>query len=260
MQKQSESFKERKLRAGKILDLLKPKNRPLTGLKNWDPKQPWQYLFCVILSAQANDDQVNRATQKLFSKFPTLSAVATGRLEQIQEAIKSIGIYKNKAKYLHATAIKLLEKYHGKVPKTLKELTSLPGVGRKTANVYQGVVLGKSEGIAVDTHVARVSQRLGLVIKPKVKAEKNSYKTASRNGVVPGKRSQRTLLTPEQIERQLMKVFPKSKYHLINAAFFWHGREICLTRKPKCKLCKIQLYCPIGIKPSRQLDNRAERE
>jgi len=234
MQKLKESLKDRQARAGKILKRLLASPKPLTGLKNWNPKKSWQYLFCVILSAQANDDQVNRATKKLFKSFPTLTAIADADTRQIQSAIKTIGIYKNKAKYLHTAAQQLLQNHHGNVPKTLKKLTKLAGVGRKTANVYQGVILGKSEGIAVDTHAARVSQRLGLVRNAGIsnRADKNVSSTINSN------------LTPDQIERKLMKIFPRNKYYLVNPAFFWHGRTICIARKPKCKKCIINDLCP----------------
>lgn len=232
MQNQKESLRDRQIRANKILKVLLQNPRPATGLTNWDPKKPWQFLFCVILSAQANDDQVNKATKKLFKTFSTLTAFvaegdysATAKIRQIQEAIKSIGIYKNKSRYLYATAKKLLRKHKGKVPRPLNTLIILPGVGRKTANVYQGVIFGRSEGVAVDTHVARVSKRLALTKPPK---QKN-----------------RTL-TPEKTERQLMRVFAKRKYHLVNPAFFWHGREICTSRKPKCQKCAIRGLCPLA--------------
>lgn len=221
MQGLKESLKDRQLRAEKVLKRLLAKPKPLTGLKNWDPEKPWQYLFCVILSAQANDDQVNKVTNTLFKHFPTLTAMANADIRQIQNRIKSIGIYKNKALYLQKAARQLIRRHKGKVPKTIHKLTRLAGVGRKTANVYQGVILGKSEGIAVDTHVARVSRRLKLVSKTK------------------GRK-----LTPERIEQELMSIFPKNKFHLVNPAFFWHGRTICTARQPKCKRCKISNLCP----------------
>lgn len=189
-------------------------DKPATGLKEW--KTPWQYLFSVILSAQANDDQVNKVTKPLFKKLPTLeSFLAIDQLE-LEQLIKQIGFYRVKAKYLKRTTELLLTKFNGKVPRAMTVLLQFPGVGRKTASVVQGVLWGRSEGIAVDTHVARMSKRLGFTKE----------------------RSQ------EKIEKALMRLFPKSQYHRINPALFWHGRTVCTARKPQCEKCVLNDICP----------------
>lgn len=192
----------------------KYKNYPSTGLKNW--QKDWQFLFCVILSARSNDDQVSKITKKLFKKYKTLEDFANINLTVLAQDLNSIGFFNSKARYLQKSSRLLLSKYKGKVPNKLEDLTKLPGVGRKTANVYQGVILGKSEGIGVDTHVARMSKRLKLTNKN----------------------------TAEKIEQDLMKLFPKSRYHRINPILFWHGRTICLARKPKCYKCRLNHFCP----------------
>jgi len=192
----------------------KYKDYPSTGLKNW--KSDWQFLFSVILSARSNDDQVNSITKGLFKNYPALESFANADLTKLSKDIHSIGFFNSKSKYLKNAAKIILTEYKGKTPKNLEELIKLPGVGRKTANVYQGVIFGKSEGIAVDTHVARMSQRLNLT----------KEKTA------------------EKIEQDLMKIFPKSCYHRINPILFWHGRTICLARKPKCNECELNQFCP----------------
>ena len=196
-----------------IRRLYDPK-RPLTGLKHW--KEPWQFLFCVILSAQSNDNQINKVSPTLFLKFPTLQSFVDATIKELEKNLKTIGLFRSKARYLHGSAAKLLNKHNGNVPSTLDKLLELPGVGRKTANVYQGVILKKSEGVAVDTHVSRTSRRLGLTKQIKV----------------------------EKLEKDLMRLLPKTKYHLVNAVLFWHGREVCLARGPKCTGCKLSDICP----------------
>ncbi len=192
----------------------KYKDYPRTGLKNWT--KDWQFLFCVILSARSNDDQVNKATLPLFKKYKTLEDFANADLKVLASNINSIGFFNSKATYLQKSSRLLISNFKGKVPKNIDDLIKLPGVGRKTANVYQGVILGKSEGIAVDTHVARMSKRLKFTHKK----------------------------TAEKIEQDLMKLFPKSQYHRINPILFWHGRTICLARKPKCEECSLSQFCP----------------
>lgn len=204
----------RKQRAQEAFKRLCKFKFPKTGLKNW--KKPWQFLFAVILSAQANDDQVNKVTPSLFKSLPTLNDFENASIKQIEGKIKSIGLYKGKAMYLHKTSSVLLKDYNGKVPGKISELVKLPGVGRKTANVYQGVILGKSEGIAVDTHVGRVSRRLKLTNNI------NAFK----------------------VEKDIIKLYSVNQLHLVNPHFFWHGRTICISRKPKCKKCILSDFCP----------------
>jgi len=209
----NQQAKERSLKVLKRLGK-KYKSYPPTGLTSW--KTPWQYLFCVILSAQANDNQVNKVTRLLFKTFKNLDDFEHAHEEDIQNVIKSIGFFRSKARYLKHSSTILINKYKGKVPSSLYDLTTLPGVGRKTANVFQGVIFGKSEGIAVDTHVSRMSMRLGFT-KKKI---------------------------ADQIEQDLMKLFDRENYHKINPILFWHGRTICLARKPACSNCNLIDICP----------------
>ncbi|MBN2015541.1 endonuclease III [Candidatus Dojkabacteria bacterium] len=191
---------------------------PQTGLKNWET--PWQLLFCIIMSAQTTDDQVNEVTKKLFKRFRTLEDFANSDADKIGTAIRSTGFYNSKAKYLQKSAQIILKEFKGNVPRSIKELIKLPGVARKTANVYQQVMFTRSEGIAVDTHVARMSQRLRLT------QEKTAVK----------------------IEKDLMRLFPKNRYHRINPILFWHGRTICVARKPQCEKCELSDFCPNAFK------------
>lgn len=203
-----------KERAQKAVKILFDPKRPLTGIKGW--KTPWQFLLCVIMSARTTDDQVNIISPKLFKKFPALEDFAQASPTQVQPLIKSIGFFRTKANYLTKAARVILEDYKGKVPGTIEELIKIPGVGRKTANVFQGVILGKSEGIAVDTHVARMSRRLKLTNQS----------------------------SADKIEKDLIKLYLKTQYYKVNPSFFWQGREICIAKKPKCEECKINYFCP----------------
>jgi endonuclease-3 len=192
---------------------------PQTGLVGWS--KPWQLLFCIIMSAQTTDDQVNKVAKTLFKKFTTIENFANASITSIGKEIRSTGFYNSKSKYLQESAQMLLNDFNGRVPKKIKNLIKLPGVARKTANVYQQVIFNKSEGIAVDTHVSRMSQRLQFT------KEKSAVK----------------------IEKDLMRLFPKSKYHRINPILFWHGRTICLAKKPHCEKCRLNDFCPSAFKP-----------
>ena len=169
---------------------------------------PWQLLFSTILSAQCTDARVNIVTKELYKKYPTLSDFANAGLLDMEEAIKSTGFYHNKAKNLIACARRLLEDYDGKVPSDIDELTSLPGVGRKTANVIRGNIF-HIDSIVVDTHVGRISRRLSLTKKT----------------------------DPKDVEYDLMKVLPKDHWILYNIQIITFGREICCARNPKCEIC-----------------------
>ena len=174
----------------------------------------WQLLFATILSAQCTDERVNIVTKKLFVDYPDLKAFADAPVEEMEEAVRSTGFYKNKAKALTECAKILLEKYNGEVPSDIEELVTLPGVGRKTANVIRGNVYG-IPSIVVDTHVKRVSKRLGLT-----KEE-----------------------DPVKVEFDLYKVLPKDHWILYNLQIIAHGRAICDARKPKCEECCLKELC-----------------
>ncbi len=178
---------------------------------------PFELLVAVVLSAQCTDKRINLVTPDLFKDFPTPDALAASTPEIIFEYIKSVSYPNNKAKHLVGLGRVLTEKFNGKVPSTLEELTQLPGVGRKTANVVQAVAFGKS-ALAVDTHVFRVSHRLGLVPK--------------------------TCTTPYSVEMALKKHIPE---HLVGPSHYWlllHGRYTCTARRPKCDICNLSTICP----------------
>lgn len=181
---------------------------------------PWQLLFATIMSAQCTDERVNMVTRKLFKDYPSLEAFANASQAEMEKAIHSTGFYHNKAENIIACARVLLEKYDGRVPDTVEELTALPGVGRKTANVILGNIYHK-ESIVVDTHVKRVSKRLGLT-----KEE-----------------------DPTKVEYDLMKALPKEHWILWNLQIIAHGRGLCNARKPECEECFLRANCKkVGVK------------
>lgn len=176
---------------------------------------PWQLLIAVIMSAQCTDARVNIVTADLFKKYDTLEKFASADLKELERDIHSTGFYHNKAKNIIACCKTLVEEYHGEVPRTIEELTSLAGVGRKTANVIRGNIYGEPS-IVVDTHVKRISRKLGFA-----KEE-----------------------DPEKIEYELMKVIPKDHWILWNIQVITLGRSICFARSPKCEECFLKDYCP----------------
>ncbi|MCR4841986.1 MAG: endonuclease III [Eubacterium sp.] len=178
---------------------------------------PYQLLFATIMSAQCTDKRVNIVTRDLFVKYPTLESFAGASLEELEEDIRTTGFYHNKAKNIIASARILLAEYGGEVPSDIDELTALPGVGRKTANVVRGNVYD-IPSVVVDTHVKRVSRRLGL--------------TKSEDPVV--------------IEKDLMKEYPEDHWILINHQFMEFGRNMCTARAPKCERCFAREYCKNG--------------
>ena len=178
-------------------------------------ENPFQLLVATILSAQCTDERVNQVTPELFKKFPTPRAMAEAGLEEIEELIKSTGFYKQKAKYLKEAAQIIVEKHGGVVPKTMEELLELPGVARKTANIVLANGYGIVEGIPVDTHVKRLSLRLGLV----------------------------SAKTPEKIEKELLEVVDKEDWFVFPLLLQAHGRRVCLARKPKCEECVLKDLC-----------------
>lgn len=176
---------------------------------------PWQLLIAVILSAQCTDARVNIVTEELFRKYDSLEKFAAADLKELEQDIHSTGFYHMKAKNIIACCKVLLEKHGGEVPSSIEELTALAGVGRKTANVIRGNIYNEPS-IVVDTHVKRISRKLGLA-----KAE-----------------------DPEKIEYELMKVLPKNHWILWNIHIITLGRTICVARKPKCGECFLREYCP----------------
>lgn len=176
---------------------------------------PFEMLIAVILSAQCTDERVNKTTPSIFNKYSTPEDFDKMPLETLEELIHPCGFYKNKAKNIKLTARKILEDFNGKVPETMEDLLTLPGVGRKTANVVMLEAFNKPQGIAVDTHAKRLSNRIGFS-----KEE-----------------------TPEKIEQDLLKLFPYEYLKDINHLLIYHGRAICTARSPKCDNCPIHPYC-----------------
>lgn len=175
---------------------------------------PWQLLIATMLSAQCTDARVNLVTADLFQKYDTLEKFASADLKELEQDIKPTGFYHNKAKNIIACTKDLLYKFGGEVPRSLEDLTSLAGVGRKTANVIRGNIY-HDPSVVVDTHVKRISRRLGLT--------KNE--------------------DPEKIETDLMKELPKDHWILYNIQIITFGRSICTARSPKCEQCFLQKYC-----------------
>jgi endonuclease-3 len=177
---------------------------------------PYEMLFATIMSAQSTDATVNKVTAKLFPKYPTLEDYANADRETLEDDIHQTGFFRMKAKAIQGSARRLLEVYDGKVPDTMAEILTLPGVARKTANVVLGNAYGVVEGIAVDTHVGRLSRRLGLT------TEKD----------------------PVKVERDLMKLVPRSKWTHLTYLFIEHGRKVCKAPVPRCEECVLSDICP----------------
>ncbi|WP_437274450.1 endonuclease III [Sorangium sp. So ce375] len=181
-----------------------------------DWKTPLDLLVATILAAQCTDERVNRVTATLFPKYPTAQAYADAPTEQLEEELKPTGFYRQKTKTVQAACRELVARFGGEVPATMAELTSLPGVARKTANVVLNTAFDIPSGIIVDTHVARLSGRIGLSKREK----------------------------PEQIEEDLMKIVPKDQWTFFGPALVLHGRYTCVARKPKCAECRMSDFCP----------------
>ena len=180
-----------------------------------DFKEPFQLVVAVMLSAQCTDERVNKTTPELFSRCKTIQDFADIDINELEKIIHPCGFYKNKAKNIKLCAKQVLENFNGVVPHTMKELTSLAGVGRKSANVIMLEVFGIAEGVAVDTHAKRISNLTGL------SKEKE----------------------PEKIEHDLLKTFPKECWKDLNHLLVWHGRNTCVARNPKCDICPISNLC-----------------
>jgi endonuclease-3 len=179
-------------------------------------KNAFQLLVATILSAQCTDERVNMVTPALFKQFPTPAAFAAAPIEAIEKAIQSTGFFRNKAKSIKACSQSLVDKHKGQVPRTLEEMVELAGVGRKTANVVLGVAFGLPTGVVVDTHVGRLSRRLGLTVND----------------------------DPVKVEADLMALLPQNEWIAFSHRLIHHGRQICQARKPKCDACHLNPLCP----------------
>lgn len=180
---------------------------------------PWECLVAVQLSAQCTDKRVNMVMPALFKKYSTVEAFARAKASELESAIRSTGFYRNKAKNIKAAASKVVSEFGGKLPSNMENLVTLPGVARKSANVILFNAFGKVEGVAVDTHVMRITDLLGLI------------STGARR-------------KPEKIERELMGILPHKYWGVFSLLITEHGREVCIARRPRCENCKLNKLCP----------------
>lgn len=186
-----------------------------------DHSNAFELMVATILSAQCTDERVNKVTPALFARYPTPLAFAEADITELEQAVHSTGFYRNKAKNIKAAAQRLVQVYGGDVPTTMDELLTLAGVARKTANVVLGTAFGIADGVVVDTHVRRLSNRLGL--------------TAHDD--------------PEKIERDLMVLLPRTEWVGFAHRLILHGRQVCDARKPNCALCTLNELCPSALVP-----------
>jgi endonuclease-3 len=183
-------------------------------------ESPFQLIVATVLSAQTTDVLVNRITPDLFRAYPSPSSLALAKQEDVESILNRMGMFRQKAKNIIGLAQKLVAEHGSEVPRTLDALVELPGVGRKTANVVLGVAFNAPEGVVVDTHVQRISQRLGWT----------KYET------------------PEKIEQDLMKLFPRKDWDQLSHVLIFHGRRVCFARKPSCVTCVVNDVCPCAFK------------
>lgn len=199
-----------------------------------DFENPWQLLIATILSAQSTDAMINKITPELFRAYPTPQKLAKADPDHLEQLVKSSGFFRNKARAIRAASAIVVEKFAGAVPRTMDEITEIPGVARKTGNVVLGCALGVNEGILVDTHVSRVAPRLGLTRK----------------------------VTPEEIEHDLCKHFPRDEWNRVGLRLQLHGRYTCFAKDPDCPRCPLNEICPSRMAPSdgTTVDQRAKIE
>jgi endonuclease-3 len=209
-----ESPHARRARAAKILDILRREfPGAVTALRH---ENPFQLLIATILSAQCTDERVNLTTPALFARYPTAEALAAADPVELEELVRPTGFFRQKARYIREAAGRLLADYGGEVPPAMDDLLTLPGVARKTANVVRGEIYGLADGVTVDTHVKRLSGRLGLT----------------------------TETDPVKVERDLMAIIPRESWIEISHLLIWHGRRVCTARKPACPACPLNDLCP----------------
>lgn len=202
-------------------------------------RSPFELIVATVLSAQSTDVMVNQVTPELFRRWPTPEALATAKPSEVEKVVGRLGFFRQKTKAITGLSQKIVADHGGEVPKTLDELVKLPGVGRKTANVVLGVAFGTPEGVVVDTHVQRLTQRLGW----------------TRHG------------EPPEIEQDLMRTFPREEWDSLSHVLIFHGRRLCTARKPACAACPVAELCPsafhaekVGRKPVRDRPARPERK
>lgn len=257
-----------KNKSGEVIAILKNKYPDAGIVLNYG--NPWELLVAVVLSAQTTDKQVNRVTEPLFDKYQKvrftiqdslfknkvkrledekdkgiireIANFAVVKLAELQEDINSVGFYKNKAKYIKKSARMILEDYDGEIPDSIEEITKLPGVARKTGHIVIGNAYGadKVEGIAVDTHVARLSQRLRMVDTEKISGKKAKKFERDEGEALDYYRGVNT----DKVERQLMEKVPKEEWFRFTYLLIAHGRSICAARSPECSDCPVSHLCP----------------
>ena len=209
-----ESMKRRTERAAEIHDILLAE---YPGAKcALHHRSPYELAVATILSAQCTDARVNMVTPELFRRYPDAESLAAALREELEEIIRSTGFFRNKTRNLIGMAVAVTEEHGGELPRTMKELSALPGIGRKTANVVLGNAFGIDEGVVVDTHVKRLSRRMRL--------------TAEQN--------------PNRIEKDLMALFPRRVWTMLAHLLIYHGRQVCNARRPRCNQCAVSHLCP----------------
>jgi len=212
--KKPEIYLEPKTRALKIIELLEKEHSDAKIALHYS--NPLELVVATMLSAQSTDETINKVTKTLFKKYANPEDYANADLKELEQDIRSTGFYHNKARNLQNAAKMLVEKYNSKVPKTMEELIKLPGVARKTANIVLTYAFGVVAGVAVDTHVRRLAQRLGF-------SENND---------------------PNKIEQNLMSIVPKDKWMRLTDLLIFHGRRVCTAKKPNCAGCVLNKICP----------------
>ncbi|MBA2117356.1 Ultraviolet N-glycosylase/AP lyase [Planctomycetes bacterium FF15] len=213
-----EDLKQRKVQARRVVRQLKKDYAGAECALNYET--PFQLLIATILSAQCTDVRVNIVTKDLFAKYPDADSMSRASVKTLESLVKTTGFFRNKAKNIHAASRALADEFDGEVPQDLDALVALPGVGRKTANVVLGTAYGIPSGIVVDTHVGRLTKRMGLADKADA----------------------------VKIERELMEVVPKNEWIDFSHRLIHHGRAVCAARKPKCEACNFLKFCPqIGV-------------
>ena len=197
----------------KIIEILKEFYPDATC--SLDFSNPFEMVISVMLSAQCTDERVNKTTPELFAKYGTPNLMAEADIKDLEKIVHPCGFYKNKAKNMKACSQMILDKFDGKVPENMEDLQSLPGVGRKSANVIMLEAFHNPQGIAVDTHAKRISNRIGFSKQ----------------------------VEPEKVEQDLLKQIPKEYYYDVNHLFVWHGRNTCIARNPQCEKCPVKSFC-----------------
>lgn len=209
-----ESKRARVERAAAVFELLKAEYPDAHC--ELDYQDPYQLAVATILSAQTTDERVNQVTPTLFRRYPDTESLANAHLFDVEEIIRTTGFFRNKARNIIGFARAVVADHRGDVPRSMAELSALPGVGRKTANVILGNAFGIDEGVVVDTHVNRLSHRLRFTNED----------------------------TPEKIEQDLMSLFPREHWTLLAHLLIWHGRRVCNARRPRCEACVVSHLCP----------------